>query len=149
MGHRYRLERQLGPGSAVCFVLLNPSTADAHSDDPTIRRCAGFARSWGHGRLIVVNLWSRRATRPAELRRMARPGAGASNDRAILQAVDEAQRVIVAWGVHGAWRGRDQQVLRLLQHRELHCLGRTSAGHPRHPLFVPAITAPRTFSRTP
>ena len=125
--------------------MLNPSTADTTTDDPTIRRCTGFARSWGHGRLIVVNLWSRRATRPADLRRMARPGAGRKNDQVILEAAEQAQRLVLAWGVHGAWRGRDQAVIRLLEGYELSCLGTTKQGHPRHPLFVPAITAPRRF----
>ena len=56
--YRYRLTRRWGDGGAVAFVMLNPSTADAEKDDPTIRRCIGFAREWRFGRLIVVNLFA-------------------------------------------------------------------------------------------
>jgi hypothetical protein len=66
---RYRLGRRWGQGAAVCFVLLNPSTADEVVDDPTIRRCIAFARSLGYGGLEVVNLYAYVATDPAELRR--------------------------------------------------------------------------------
>jgi hypothetical protein len=52
--YRYRLERQWDSEKAkVAFLMLNPSIADACQDDPTIRRCIGFARAWGHGGLIV------------------------------------------------------------------------------------------------
>lgn len=132
---RYLLTRELGPGPTICVVMLNPSTADATHNDPTIRRTLGFAAREGAGRLLVVNLFSRRATRPADLRAMARPGAGRRNDEAILGAADRAERVIVAWGVHGTLRGRDRAVARLLD-RPLWCLGTTKDGHPRHPLYV-------------
>ncbi|MCP4804308.1 MAG: DUF1643 domain-containing protein [Proteobacteria bacterium] len=134
---RYLLTRELGAGPTICFVMLNPSTADATTNDPTIRRTIGFARREGAGRLLVVNLWSRRATRPADLRLLLRPGGGAKNDRALLDAADAAEHVVVAWGVHGAWRGRDRTVARMLD-RPLLCLGTTRDGHPRHPLYVRA-----------
>src|SRR5687768_14824465 len=51
----------------VCWVMLNPSTADQHEDDATIRRCIGFSRSWGAGALTVVNLFAFRATQPRDL----------------------------------------------------------------------------------
>ena len=67
--YRYLLTRRAGPGErAAAFILLNPSTADAATDDPTIRRCLGFARRWGCGRFFVLNLFAFRATYPAELR---------------------------------------------------------------------------------
>ena len=133
--HRLRLTRgEQGP--TVTWVMLNPSVADQQVSDPTIRRVEGFSWRWGFGSLIVVNLWSRRATRPQQLKRLARPGGGRRNDAAIRLAAGEADRVVVAWGVHGAWRARDRAVLRLLGDRELWCLGHTRDGHPRHPLFV-------------
>ncbi len=117
--------------------MLNPSVADEVRSDPTIRRVEGFSGRWGFERLVVVNLWSARATKPADLRKRARPGGDARNDDAISAAVAEADKVIAAWGVHGAWRGRDQEVLALLEGTEVFCLGLTKGGHPRHPLFVP------------
>ena len=65
--YRYLLTRRVGPGTrAVTFIMLNPSTADATRDDPTIRRCIGFARSWGIGGVDVVNLFAFRATEPRD-----------------------------------------------------------------------------------
>ena len=83
---RYRLGRRWGDGAAVCFVLLNPSTADETREDPTVRRCIGFARSLGYGALEVVNLYAYVATDPAELRRAGYP-VGRYNDRHIEAAV--------------------------------------------------------------
>ena len=135
---RYRLGRRWGDGAAVCFVLLNPSTADEARDDPTIRRCIGFARSLGDDALEVVNLYAYVATDPAELRRVGYP-AGRYNDGHIEAAARECERVVLAWGVHAAKLRRPEEVLVLL-HRmgvEPHCLRLTAGGHPEHPLRLP------------
>ncbi len=124
--------------------MLNPSTADAERDDPTIRRCAGFARSWGFGGMTVVNLFALRATDPARLRR-ARDPVGRDNDRHIAAAAS-AGLVVVAWGVHGRLGERDRAVLALLSGCRPGCLGTTRGGHPRHPLYLPAATRCRPFA---
>lgn len=63
--YRYALRKIWLPAAPqVLFIGLNPSTADEKSDDPTIRRCLGFARSWGYGGLIVANLFAYRTTAP-------------------------------------------------------------------------------------
>jgi hypothetical protein len=142
--YRYRLWRRWAAGRTVAFVMLNPSTADADRDDPTIRRCAGFARAWGFGGMTVVNLFALRATDPARLRR-ARDPVGRDNDRHIAAAAADASMVLVAWGVHGALDGRDRTVLALLAGRQPRCLGVTRGGHPRHPLYLPAATRSRPF----
>ena len=135
--YRYSLCREwdsLGP--AVAFVMLNPSTADAVKDDPTIRRCANFARSWGYGSLEVVNLFAYRASAPGRLRQATDP-IGPANDRYLLDAADRADSLIVAWGVHGALMDRDLEVFGLLAgRRDIYCLGFTQAGQPRHPLYM-------------
>ncbi len=142
--YRYRLWRRWGAGRPVVFVMLNPSTADAERDDPTIRRCAGFARAWGFGGMTVVNLFALRATDPARLRR-ARDPVGRDNDHHIAAAADVASLVVVAWGVHGALDRRDRAVLALLAGRRPRCLGTTRGGHPRHPLYLPSATRSRPF----
>jgi|SRR5690349_11377452 len=140
--YRFTLWRALPGGlGRVLFIMLNPSTAGARQDDPTIRRCIGFARAWGFARMDVVNLFALRATHPADLRR-ARDPVGAGNDRAIAAAARRADLVVAAWGVHGALAARDRAVRALLADRPLHCLGVTRAGHPRHPLYLPAATRP-------
>lgn len=142
--YRYRLWRRWADGGLAVFVMLNPSTADAERDDPTIRRCAGFARAWGFGGMTVVNLFALRATDPARLHR-ARDPVGRDNDRHIAAAAAGGDLVVVAWGVHGGLRERDRAVLDLLAASRPRCLGLTRGGHPRHPLYLPARTRCRPF----
>jgi hypothetical protein len=136
--YRYRLGRRWGQGAAVCFILLNPSTADETREDPTVRRCIGFARGLGYAALEVVNLYAYVATDPAELRRAGYP-VGRSNDRHIEAAARECERVVLAWGVHAAKLGKPGEVLGLLARAgiEPHCLRLTASGHPEHPLRLP------------
>jgi len=125
--------------------MLNPSTADATIDDATIRRCIGFACTWGFGALEVVNLFAYRATDPATLRRVVDP-IGPQSDRYLLAMRQRAQTIVVDWGNHGDWQNRDQAVLRLLgARRDIYCLGKTLSGHPRHPLYLRGNTTPIPF----
>lgn len=133
--YRYLLWRRWAEADSLLFIMLNPSTADAAQDDPTIRRCIGFARRWGFGGVEVVNLFAWRATLPRELAK-ARDPVGPHNDRAISLAVARSRAVIAAWGVHGALGDRDAQVAQLLAATRLRCLGLTRDGAPRHPLYV-------------
>lgn len=136
--YRYRLTRTWdAAGSPVVFIMLNPSTADALRDDPTIRRCVGFARQWGFGALEVVNLFAYRATAPRDLRAAAEP-VGPENDQYLLRAARRGRCVVAAWGTSGCYMARDDAVLRLLARTvDLYCLGATRCGCPRHPLYVP------------
>ena len=144
--YRYSLWREwdsLGP--AVAFVMLNPSTADTANDDPTIRRCASFARSWGYGSLEVVNLFAYRASEPKRLRQTPDP-IGPANDGYLLDAASRAHTLIVGWGVHGGLLDRGREVLGLLAGKcDVYCLGVTQAGQPRHPLYTKGETMPVPF----
>ena len=103
--YRWHLARTWdADGSRVAFVALNPSTADATHDDPTIRRCIGFARRWGAGGVDVVNLYAFRATKPRDLFAADDP-VGPDNDAWIDAVVARADRVVLAWGHHGARDG--------------------------------------------
>ena len=98
--YRWWLRRRFtrgGSEKAVCFLMLNPSTADAERDDPTIRRCMGFARAWGYSVLEVRNLFAWRATHPRELLTATDPTGGPRGDRE-LRAVAKADLVVAAWG---------------------------------------------------
>lgn len=141
--YRYTLTRwwNLEAPPAV-FVMLNPSTADAFTDDPTIRRVVGFAKSWDCGGLIVVNAFALRSPHPSALRTHPAP-IGARNDEAILRAVAATTGpVVVAWGAHAGWNGRDVVVTALLRAAGVKpvCLGLTKTGQPRHPLYVRSDT---------
>lgn len=141
VGHyRYRLWRVWNAQlPRVLFVLLNPSTATGQVDDPTLRRCVGFATSWGDGALEIVNLFAWRSPDPAALSQAEDP-IGSDNNRHIQQAAARAGKMVVAWGAHKAVRGRDREVLALLKDYPLWCLGTTRNGSPRHPLYVKAET---------
>ena len=127
------------------FVGLNPSTADETKDDNTVRRCIGFAKDWGFGSLVLVNLFAYRSTDPNALLLVADP-VGAENDTYILAASRAVERVVVAWGTKGTLLGRDKRVASLLPHS--HCLGVTKSGHPKHPLYLAAKTSARLFPAT-
>lgn len=134
--YRYRLERVWDDSlNKVCFVMLNPSTADASEDDPTIRRCINFAKSWGYGGIVVVNLFAIRGTNPKVIKEVADP-IGALNTHHIVNAAWDCDQVIAAWGAHGSHAGQDKAVLRMLFERPVFAIKLTAAGHPGHPLYV-------------
>jgi hypothetical protein len=133
----------------VAFVGLNPSTADATTDDATIRRCIGFARSWGFGSLLVANLYTFCATDPRDLEAWGdRLAFGA--DHALRDAANEAALVIEAWGAHPLALRRADHVQRILEERaDVGFLGLTKSGAPRHPLYVPGETLPTLVGGRP
>jgi hypothetical protein len=142
--YRYRLWRRWGAGPAVVFVLLNPSSADANRDDPTLRRCAAFARRWGYPAVEVVNLFGYRGADPRCLRAVADP-VGPANDGHLRRAARAAGLVVAGWGTHGRLHGRDGVVgawLAAAVPERLACLGTTASGLPRHPLRVPGSALP-------
>lgn len=144
--YRYELRRVWDPTAPGCgWVLLNPSTADAHQDDPTIRRCARLARAWGYGGILVVNLYALRTTDPRWLRGHPDP-VGPHNDHHIRIMATVSTSVICAWGTHPLAAHRAPHVQALLHqaapHLRLHCVGRASNGAPRHPLYAPTTATP-------
>lgn len=141
--YRYQLTRRWSEGPVACFIGLNPSTADARVDDPTIRRCIGFARSWGCGALEMLNLFALRATDPRVMRADSAP-VGPDNEQWLRSACERSEIIVACWGVHGVHLGRAGEVRGLLGD-DLLCLGTTKDGHPRHPLYLPASAQLRPF----
>lgn len=133
--YRYRLWRRWSNEPKLTYILLNPSTATADVDDPTVGRCHARAMREGFGAFEVVNLFALRSTDPKVLRLSVDP-VGPLNDSAILDACADAGRIVCAWGKHGSYLGRDSSVLALLDTRLLHCLGRNKDGTPKHPLYL-------------
>ena len=148
--YRYRLSRQLVGAGVVAFVMLNPSTADAETDDATIRRCIGYARAWGFGLLEVVNLFAWRATNPAELLAATDP-IGPDNDEHIIAVTRNADLVIAAWGAGGVLHDRDRNVSCLLGHFgvALNALVKTRNGMPGHPLRLRKDAKPFLIAEKP
>jgi hypothetical protein len=143
--YRYVLRRTWDDSlPAAVFIGLNPSTADALRDDPTIRRCSAFANAWGWGGLIMLNLFAFRATTPAVMKRRRDP-VGPDNDRWIKRMIRQHQSVIACWGNHGEHAGRDKQVARLIT--DCRCLAITARGQPAHPLYLRGNLRPAPFPK--
>jgi hypothetical protein len=145
--YRYRLWRSWGDlEKRVAFVMLNPSTADESKDDPTIRKCVGFAKRWGFGALDVVNLFAWRSTDPDGLLDAADP-VGPDNDKMVRAVFDGADRVVLAWGSHGAKirkmvhaRVRSGSLLSCSTTDDHGTLGYCADLSPRHPLMLAYAT---------
>jgi len=136
--YRYRLRRHWEPGTMnVMFLMLNPSTADEHKNDPTVERCQRYAQAWGYGGIVVCNLFAYRATKRKDMLKFAEP-VGPENDLHILNEAQYAGVVVCAWGNEGAHLGRSQQVVKMLRDNKvpLHYLILTKAGEPGHPLYL-------------
>lgn len=150
--YRYTLRRAGLGGSieTINFIMLNPSTADAEIDDPTIRRCIRFTSDWGYNELVVTNLFALRSTDPKALATAADP-IGPDNDRHIAQQAAAAALVVCAWGAHGALRGRAAHVVRLLASAGIQpmCLSMTAGGQPGHPLYLPASSLLKSMEGPP
>jgi hypothetical protein len=155
--YRYRLGRDVRCGSpnfgSCLFIMLNPSTADAEANDPTIRRCIGFADSWGYARLEVVNLFAWRSTDPLALgRRDLASNIGPDNDEHIRAAIAESICIVGGWGDgKGSTKLKKMVTDRGLVVRKivedtgakLHHLGPlTHLNNPRHPLYLSSSLRP-------
>lgn len=141
---RYRLERRWSSGTAAAFILLNPSTADETQDDPTIRRCIRYAKGWGHGGLIVGNLFALRSTDPKALYSSEDP-VGPDNDDHLIEIATTAAIVVCGWGAHGELAGRGVKVRQMLESYRPTYLKLTKSGMPGHPLYLKANLTPRLW----
>jgi hypothetical protein len=140
------LWRRWAAGPVANFLMLNPSTADEVTLDPSCTRARLYAERWGFGALIVTNLFGWRATDPADMK-AARDPIGSKNDEAILSVARQADLLVCAWGNHGAHLGRSAAVLSNLKKSrvKLHALRLNGNGEPAHPLYLPAALEPRHF----
>ena len=132
--YRYELWRWWDKSKPfVMFIGLNPSTADETNNDPTIRRCIGFAQEWGFGGLCMTNLFALRATDPKVMINHSNP-IGSDNDERLIMVSDKAGKIIASWGTLGNHRNRDKEVIAFIP--DMFCLGVTKNGNPKHPLYI-------------
>jgi hypothetical protein len=147
--YRYRLWRRWDKALPyTVFVGLNPSTADATRDDPTLRKAVGFARRWGCGGVGIVNLFAWRDTKPANLRAARARGediVGPDNDEHLVASAAGADVLVCAWGQHvprGSTRPAEVIAMLRVPGATLECLGHNADGSPTHPLML-AYDTPR------
>ena len=149
--YRYTLWREwdMTNPAYLNVIGLNPSTADETEDDPTIRKCIGFAKRLGYGALCMTNLFAFRATDPQMM--LAHPAPiGPDNVMHLEQCARQAGLVIAAWGCDGHHGNQDRNVQWLLAESippvALHCLKRNKDGSPGHPLYLPYTAKPLIYT---
>lgn len=142
--YRYKLSRVWDKNlPKVLFIMLNPSTADAKEDDPTIRRCIGFAKSWGYGGIMVGNLFAYRSTDPKQLLSVENP-VGDDNNKSVSEMGEECKIIVCAWGnapifPFESFIGWDES--------KAHYLKITKKGYPAHPLYLKSDLKPIPYYR--
>lgn len=136
--YRHWLSRRWGDGGFALWVGMNPSTATAHVDDPTIRREIEFTKRMGLNAYFKVNIMDYRATDPKRLLEIAEPRSE-RNLEEILRLMDAAECVILAYGSIPAKLSIyafDVRMLLAVSKSEALCLGVNKDGSPKHPLYV-------------
>jgi len=132
--YRYVLVREWDNNKPpIMIISLNPSTADEKTDDQTIRRCVGFAKNWGYGKLFVTNLFSFRATHPRDLFNSKNP-IGEKNDYWLRKLSKGVDKVVLAYGNHGKFKGRHNEILKIIENP--YCIKKSKNNMPMHPLYL-------------
>ena len=154
--YRYTLSIRWAEGPMCQFIGLNPSIADEISDDPTIRRCKGFAKAFGCGGMVMTNLFAWRSTDPSALLKVKNPIGEEGhfftigemelwnrNDFYLLSTSFASQPRIACWGTHGKILYRAAKVKQFLS--GLSCLKLTASGYPQHPLYLKSNLVPISY----
>jgi hypothetical protein len=149
--HRYWLLREWDYGlPVIAFIGLNPSTADETADDPTIRKCIKYAKAWGFGSLLMLNIYSFRATDPKEMWKARERGidiigihGNTFENLAGYMQTFCVQRCIAAWG-KGKQEIRGHMAKCLLE--RLECLNLNKDGSPAHPLYQRDDAQPKPWN---
>lgn len=147
--YRYQFSCEWGDGKRfVTFVMLNPSKGNQEQEDPTLKKCISYAKKWGYDGLNVVNLFAYISTEPTELKHQIDP-VGPDNDRHVLEAIQNSEIVIAAWGQSirsGFVKMRIQETLELLSSVDVYTLDLTVCGEfPKHPLYLRGDLTPKLF----
>jgi hypothetical protein len=144
--YRYALMRSWDSSKpCIAFIGLNPSTADASLNDPTIRKCIRYAMAWGFGSLVMLNAFAFRATDPTDMRR-ARDPIGPLNDLYLDTFLADVTMIVACWGDYGFDRGAE---LARRYAGMLFALRVNFSGHPAHPLYLRADLQPQPYTATP
>lgn len=167
--YRWTLHRSwIKPGALqkmVCWIMMNPSTADAQKDDPTTRMIQGITTRWGYNSLVVVNLFPFRSSSPYECCKHFENSWTVKSDAAdalqynkkiIVKTVAVADLIVAAWGnlSYPHWHKWSREIMNAVHQSSpvLHCLGKNASGEPKHPLSrgdhrIPDDIQPQLFSK--
>jgi hypothetical protein len=140
--YRYQLSRIWDESKPlILFIMLNPSTADADVDDPTIRRVIRFTTSWGYGGVYVANLYAFRSTDPKALKHTDDP-VGKENVSYITHLIGMADKVVYAWG-----NNQKEPIWLSELVQTPYCIDLSKNGIPKHPLYLKSELIPKMYVR--
>jgi hypothetical protein len=147
--YRYQFSCEWGDsGRFVTFVMLNPSVGNQEQEDATLKKCVTYAKRWGYDGLNVVNLFAYISPEPTELKHQVDP-IGPDNNRHVLEAIQNSEKVIAAWGQSirtGFVKTRIRETLELLSSVDVYTLELTVCGEfPKHPLYLRGDLTPKLF----
>ena len=148
--YRYTLHRTWDNSKEkIVFIGVNPSTADETIDDATLTKCMNYAKAWGYGGLVMLNLFAYRATDPTVMKSARDPIGGSENDSFIKKYTDpkKISKVICAWGEHGKHLDRANLVIKSHIHSDakLYALKINKSGAPHHPLYLSNKVKPTIY----
>lgn len=145
--YRWWLFRRWSDKPIIIWIMMNPSTADHTKDDPTIRKVIRYYTKWGHGSILVLNIYAFRSSNPENLPQVMREAVGRLNDWWIRVLFNFAVRkripVICAWGVKHEVRGTQVRRIAVDVGLKLRCLEVALNGEPKHPRFLSEDLKPR------
>ncbi len=143
MIYRYSLTRVWNEEKPIlCFLMLNPSKADAFRSDNTVSACLRRALAYDFGGLRILNCFAFRSTDPKGLLAVDDP-VGPENDD-FIRTARECGMVILGWGCHATLKNRNKRVLEILDECAVQyfCLKKTADNHPQHPLYLKSSLTP-------
>ena len=135
--YRYVLTRKWSNNGICLFIMLNPSTADAYKFDPTVSRAYKIAKRLKLGELVVLNIFAIKGSDPSVIKEYDDP-IGKYNDYYINYYCKKSKMIIVAWGNHGSYNNRSNDVKNILKRNKkgVYCIDINNSGEPKHPLYT-------------
>jgi len=154
--YRYYLSRQWSTNKPLIAIMLNPSTADAFKNDPTVQIIENLAKHRSCGGFVVINFAALRATEPKDMLKHNDP-FGKYNYYAIKKTLNQVVHrwrikpdILLAYGnnieklptgIHEA-----NKINKLgAKYGNLKCLKMTKKGYPSHPLYIARDTKPLRY----
>ena len=148
--YRYTLSRIWDENKdLVMFLMLNPSTADDKVNDPTIRRCINYAKSWNYGGVLVTNLFAYRSTYPKKLLEISDP-IGPENLNYLENLNERVSMCVCSWGKSLTVdkllkKFPNYKPLSKINSHKLRYLELSKDGTPKHPLYLKKDILPNKY----